>query len=223
MKKLALVLFVCGAFIAKAQEKMERSIGEFNTVKVFDLINVTMIKSTENKVVISGENPKSVQIVQRDQLLKIRMQLDEKFDGNKTQVTLYYSNVEEIDANEGAEITIKDRIKQNMLTVEAQEGAMINGSVEVKILNVRAVTGGIVGLSGTANNQDISVYTGGIVNNRDLKTKTTEASVRAGGEVELYATDYVDLKTRAGGVIDVYGNPKDVDKSRFLGGEINMK
>ncbi|MGB3590323.1 MAG: head GIN domain-containing protein [Nonlabens sp.] len=221
MKKVLTVCLMMMGIMMNAQE--ERLIGDFDTVKVFDLINVTMIQATTNKIVISGKNSDDVQVVQRDDILKIRMQLDEQFDGNDTQVTLYYVAIKEIDANEGAVIEFTDTIKQDMLTVEAQEGANIQGDVDVEILEVRAVTGGIVELSGKAANQDISVYTGGIVNNRALKSKNTDASVRAGGEVELYATDYVDLKTRAGGAIHVYGDPKEVDKSRILGGKIIMK
>ena len=43
-----------------AQQPIEKTIGEFNELKVYDLIEVKMIKSKEDKVLISGENSEQV-------------------------------------------------------------------------------------------------------------------------------------------------------------------
>jgi hypothetical protein len=92
----------------------------------------------------------------------------------------------------------------------------------VEKLDVRAVTGGIINLKGTARFQDITVNTGGIVNNRSLKTDFTKVKVQAGGEVEVYASKSIDALVKAGGDISVFGNPEQVKKKTFFGGRITI-
>lgn len=58
-----------------AQQSTEKVVNEFSTLKTFDLIEVNLIPSSENKVVITGTNPEDVSIVQTGKTLKIRMTL----------------------------------------------------------------------------------------------------------------------------------------------------
>jgi hypothetical protein len=47
-------------------------------------------------------------------------------------------------------------------------------------------------------------------------------TVNAGGEAEIYATDFVDAKTRAGGSILIYGKTKQINEKRVAGGSIKQ-
>ena len=49
MKKLYLLLLVTGAQMF-SQTEISKTLGEFSELKVYDLINVDLIKSTENKL-----------------------------------------------------------------------------------------------------------------------------------------------------------------------------
>ncbi len=54
MKKyIVLVTFLCG-FFAMGQGLLERNVGDFHEIKVYDLIAVNLIKSNDNKVMIKG-------------------------------------------------------------------------------------------------------------------------------------------------------------------------
>lgn len=203
-----------------SQNSIEKQIGEFSEVKAFDLINVVMVKSTENKVVISGRNRRNVKIINKNGKLKIRMEFEESYDGNDTEVTLYYTKVDIIDANEGAEIEIKDVLKQYDTKFRAQEGGQITASVEATYTDVRAVTGGIINITGTSKNLDVSIYTGGDFDGQDLVTESTEVSINAAGEARVNASEFVEARVRAGGDIYIYGNPKEIDQKTVLGGRI---
>ena len=220
MKKIIFLLSIALNFSLSAQDTIEKNIGEFSTVKVYDLINVKMIKSDENKAVIAGDNRKDVQIINKNGKLKIRMNLEESYDGNDTVVKLYYTSVEVIDANEGAKITVEDPIEQFEIDLKTQEGGEITAQLKTTYANMRAVTGGIINVSGTSKNQDISIYTGGVFNGEDFKTEQTEVSINAGGEAYVYASEYVDVRIKAGGDVYIYGDPKTVDENRVLGGRI---
>ncbi len=220
MKRLfTLLVFVC-AISLSAQNAIEKTIGEFTELKVFDLIEVEMIKSNENRVTISGKNNEDVVVNNKNGKLKIKMNLEKLFDGNNTKVTLYYTTVDILDANEGAKIYCKDDIKQFELDLRSQEGGVINAVCDVSYLNVKAVTGGIVEVSGKSKKQDISLLTGGIFKGENNKTENTEVSINAAGEAYVNATKLVDVKIRAGGDVFIYGNPETVNESKVLGGRV---
>ncbi|GAB1856445.1 head GIN domain-containing protein [Flavobacteriaceae bacterium MHTCC 0001] len=222
MKKVTFLLFATMSLSISAQKTIEKTIGEFTELKVYDLIHVEMIKSNEDKVVISGKNKDDVLVNNKNGTLKIKMKLEEVFDGGKTTVKLYYTNVDIIDANEGANIVSDDVIEQFEIDLSAQEGGKINVKIDVTYANIRAVTGGDIITSGKAQQQDISIYTGGDYDGKNLKTETTEVSIRAAGEAYVYATKKVDAKVRAGGDIYIYGNPKKIEESKVLGGRIKV-
>ena len=220
MKKIGLVLtLICTLFI-NAQDNIEKQLGEFSTVKVFDLIHLKMMASDENKVVISGKNRNDVEVVNNNGKLKIRMNLKESYDGDDTVVLLYFTSVDEIDANEGAKVTVKEPIKQYELDLRVQEGAEITANLETTYANFRAVTGGIINTTGSSKNQDISIYTGGVFNGEDFITETTDVSINAAGEAYVHATESANARIKAGGNVYIYGKPKQVEERTILGGKI---
>jgi hypothetical protein len=179
-----------------------------------------MIKSDENKVVIAGDNKEDVQIINKNGKLKIRMNLEESYDGNDIVVKLYYTSVDVIDANEGANVVVNELIEQFEVDLKAQEGAEITAKVKTTYTNFRAVTGGIINVSGSSKNQDISIYTGGIFNGKEFITEQTEISLNAGGEAYINASESVDVRIKAGGNVYIYGEPKQINESKVLGGKV---
>ncbi|WP_430467118.1 head GIN domain-containing protein [Winogradskyella ouciana] len=220
MKNIILTLALLFSCSITAQDTIEKTVGEFNTVKVYDLINLKMKKSDENKVVISGKNRKDVQVLNNNGKLKIRMKLEESYDGNDTVVILYYTSVDVIDANEGAKVTVDQTLEQYEIDLKAQEGAEITADIKTTYANIRAVTGAVINTTGSSKNQDISIYTGGVFNAKELKTEQTEVSINAGGEAYINASEYVDVRIKAGGNVFIYGNPKLIDEKTVLGGKV---
>lgn len=220
MKKYALLLALVLGLTLNAQDTIEKTIGEFSTVKVYDLINLKMIKSNENKVIIAGDNKEDVQVINKNGKLKIRMKLEESYDGNDTVVKLYYTSVDVIDANEGANVVVNDPIEQFEIDLKTQEGGEITAELKTSYANFRAVTGGIINVSGSSKNQDISIYTGGIFNGEQFSTEQTEVSVNAGGEAYVNASEIVDVRIKAGGKVYIYGEPKTINESKVLGGKV---
>ncbi|MFP2997903.1 head GIN domain-containing protein [Spongiivirga sp. MCCC 1A20706] len=223
MKKIttiALSLITLGLF---AQNPKEKNVGDFYDVKVFDRIEVNLVKSDEEKVIISGRDADDVEVINKNGKLKIRMQFDKIFDGANTFVEVHYKDLEIIDANEGAVITSNELIEQSYVHLRSQEGGRIKVGLDVDRVEVRSVTGGIVQASGTSKTQEVTLNTGGIYEGRQLQTEKTKITVRAAGEAEVNATETVDVKVRAGGDVDIYGNPRTVNKSTFLGGRVRVR
>jgi hypothetical protein len=203
-----------------AQGIVDREVGEFREIKVFDLIEVNLIKSDENRILIKGRNTQDINFVNKDGVLKLRMPLEKKFQGEDTFIEVYYTDLRIIDANEGARIIGNEQLVQERIELRAQEGAQIEIGLSVQDARIRAVTGGIVTASGIATNQVITLNTGGIFEGRDLKTDYTGIRVSTGGEAELFASKEVDIQIRAGGDVRVYGDPQSVNKDTMMGGRI---
>ena len=220
MKHILSILAIIISSTVFAQASIEKSIGEFSELKVYDLIEVELIKSKENKIIITGENKDDVLINNKNGKLKIKMNLEEIFDGNKTRVKLYYSSVDIIDVNEGAKVFSDDKIKQFEIDLKAQEGGKINVKLNVTYVNIKSVTGGVIKTAGKAKSQDISLLTGGVYKGGELKTDKTEVAIRAAGEAYVNASDVVDIKIRAGGDVFIYGDPETVNESRVFGGRV---
>lgn len=171
---------------------------------------------------IKGENIEDIKWVNKDGVLKLRMQFDKKFQGEDTYIEVYYKDINVIDGNEGARITCNELVKKNKIELRAQEGAHIIIGMDVDYADMKAVTGGIIEASGLAKNQSIVLNTGGIFEGMDLRTATTDVKISAGGEAEVFASDRVDINVKAGGDVTVYGQPKQVNKTTFAGGRVRV-
>jgi hypothetical protein len=221
MKKIILLGFVFLTQFTFAQTTID--LGDFDDVKVFDKLNVTLIASNENKVIITGTNQSDVEVVNKNGLLKIRMPLTKTMSGDVIKVTLYFKKIQSIDANEGSTVTCADIFKQTTIDFGTQEGASITAVIDVDKTTIKAYSGGIINLSGKAITQSVSINSGGILKASDLETSQTTVSVSAGGNAEVKASTLVDAKVKAGGTIAIYGKPKEIKQETLFGGSIIQK
>lgn len=222
MKTLVIILMSLSFLRLDAQNQdIRQNLQKFTEIKVFDGLSVSLIKGNENKAVITGANTDKVAIVNNDGVLKIRMQIDKIFSGYRTYIDLYHTEeLKIIDVNEDARITSDETYVQEVLDLRAQEGGELEINCQVDQLLVKVISGGEVFASGFSNNQDVIINTGGSYIGKTFKTKFTTISVNAGGNAEIYATDYVKANVKAGGEILVYGDPKKMDESTVFGGKI---
>lgn len=220
MKKILITLLLISS-LAFAQT--EKKVGDFNKVTSFDKIDVNLIASTENKVILNGPNSQEVELVNKNGELKIRMPLTKMLTGDAISVTVYFKKLDAVEANEGSRIATKDEISAISFDIICKEGS------EVKLLNlqadrlkVRTIQGSIVTVLGKVKNQDILSNSAGKYDGQDCITQQTVVTVNAGGIAHVNATDLVEAKTRAGGEIKIYGNPKQINQKTIAGGIIEQ-
>ena len=219
-----LVLCFIGAMAVNAQDVTIELSENFDELKVYDRLNVEIVKSTENRLVVSGDDTDKVSASVDDGTLKVRMDLGNFMDGNQTTVVIYYNEqLNVIDVNEGAEIMSKEKLSSSYLTLKAQEGGRLTFPLAVKNVQAKAISGGKINVSGTASNTDISIRTGGEYNAKNLETVDCDISVLAGGKADLTASGLVDAAVTAGGTINIYGNPEKVEKDQTLGGSVIVR
>lgn len=217
MKKLVYsILFISSITFAQ----VEKNVGEFTKVTSFDQIDVLLVEGNEYKVILSGADSDQVELVNKNGELKIRMPLTKMLTGDNVSATVYYTKLEAIEANEGSRISSEDIFTTTAFDVIAKEGSQIKIKLDVSRLSLRVANGSVVNVQGKATNQDIIVNSGGIYEAKKLLTNQTVITTNAGGEADIYATELVDAKVRAGGDITVYGNPKQLNQKIIAGGKV---
>ncbi|MEP2280253.1 head GIN domain-containing protein [Maribacter sp.] len=222
MKQVLILMFLLGCLSVTAQDnKVTQNLESFKELKGFDGLSINLIKSSENKVIITGENTGKVVIVNNDGVLKIRMQIGKIFSGYKTFIDLYYaSDILVIDVNEDARIVTEDIIEQDVLELKAQEGGELIVSAEVEQMLIKSVSGGVIRTAGSSNLQDVQINTGGIYEGKGFVTNFSTINVNAGSRAEINAKDYVKATVKAGGEVLVFGNPKKLEEKTVFGGSI---
>ncbi|MBL7886351.1 MAG: DUF2807 domain-containing protein [Flavobacterium sp.] len=220
MKKIAFLflLLISQLTLSQRTEKLE----DFNKITAFDQIDVWLVEAKENKIVLGGEGAEEVEIVNKNGELKIRMPLTKLLKGDNVSATVYYKKLDAVEANEGSRIASDITIKATSFNVIAKEGAEIQLDVYVTSIKVKAANGSSVTIDGKATNQDIILNSGAMYFGSKLTTSITTITVNAGGDADVNASELVDAKVRAGGLITVFGKPKQINQKIIAGGRIEQ-
>ncbi|WP_299667096.1 head GIN domain-containing protein [uncultured Polaribacter sp.] len=228
MKKIIFLIGLFVPFLTNAQTTITKNLGDYTTLKVYNGIEVALIKSTDQKLEITGEKSEMVKIKNVDNTLKLSLPFSLKPEDNaaegKILIKVFYNKtIETIDANEGATITSKD-FDQDKVSVNAQERAFINLTTKTNYLKVRASSGGIVKVSGTAKNQEIDVDLYGIYHGFNLISEGNSAiKAGTGAKAEVNAGETLNAKVSFGGTIFYKGNPEVVKDKKVIGGIIEKR
>ena len=221
MKHTFLLTTLLITFFSFSQNQTNRDPGDFHKLQTYDLLKVNLIKSNENKAVISGKHTGNVVIKNKNGELKVRMGVEKRLSGSETKVDLYYKNIYRIEAKEGSFVFSKDTIIEPSLFIKSESGARVSLKVNTSDLVSRALSGGKITLTGTASHNEIDAYTGGWVNVKNLTTQTTKVFIKAGGVVDVYATALLELDLKAGGEANVYHKTSKIVEKITLGGVVN--
>lgn len=220
MKKVLGSFLLAAAQLAFAQSA--RNVGEFSSLKVYDKLNITLIKSDNSRVELDQENP-DVETVNKNGELKIRMAPAKILQGGNVSVIVYYENLRDIQASQGSTIVADHDLDSRMLTLVSNEGSVIELPVRTAKLTVKANSAGEIKLNGVADSQDVVVNAGGKYFGEKVNSENVKVTANAGGQAEVNVSGSVDATTRAGGIIDIYGNPEDRKVRNVIGGKITFK
>lgn len=224
MKKLLTLVSLFTIFSIYSQDTIKKAVGDFTTLKVYNGIGVELIKSDKQEIVITGEKAQKVNVKTTRNILKLYLPFPESLANGKVKIILYYSkDIDIIDANEGASITAKE-FKQSKVEIKTQEMAFINMVLEVQYLTIKAVTGGVIKLTGSTKNQTIEVNNSGVYRGYNLKVEnTTYIRASLGGKGEVNSGETLDAKVSFGGTIFYKGTPEVLKTKKVLGGIIEVK
>lgn len=223
IRSFFLVLVLLTSLASFGQERTI-NLGDFTILKVFNGLSLELVRSDEQKIIISGEKKENVTVKNTNGKLKVFLNFPEVYDDERVKIILFYKeDIDILDANEGAAIFSDEVFKQQNVTIRSQEGAYIHIVLDVPFLSVKAVLGGNIRLRGTAKNQEVEVTTGGVYESYELITENSDVTSASGAIAEVNVTSLLDAKVRFGGKIYYKGNPEKVTKQKVIGGIIQNK
>jgi hypothetical protein len=148
-----------------------KDVAAFTSLKVFDKIPVELVSSTSYKAELSGTKADDVELVNSGNELRVRMKPTKLLQGDDVKVVIYYKDINQIQASQGARISSNDTVKFSKLEVTSNEGSQIDLNINAKVLEGKVNTGGLLKLSGSAESQTVVVNTGGQYEGQNLKQK----------------------------------------------------
>ena len=141
------------------------------------------------------------------------------FNGAQTNVKVYYTGLDIIDANQGAVVISKDLIKQYELILKAQEGTYISANLDTKRTEIKSVTGSTIVTSGSTVKQDIKIATGGVYNGSSFSAENTDIDIKTGGKADVRTNNVLEVKIFSGGDVYIHGTPKQLKQRKILEAE----
>ena len=219
MKRFILTLLIIPSLLV-SQEEINRNLGEFTKLSIYDGINVELIKSDENKVEASGENTRFVVVKNKNGNLKIRLNVQKRFSGDRTMVKLYYKNIYSFIAHEGSNIFSKDTLKQADLKIKGHTGSRIDIPVELNSISVTSTAGAKITLRGSSTYLEASSATGSEINARNMVIDNGEVSALSGSMIDVRAETSLEAIARIGGVINVHSKTERITEKVSLGGSV---
>ena len=207
--------------INEATNEREVLVDDFINIKVYSGIEVKLIPSDENKLVISGEDNISVVTKIKRKTLKIRHSLEHIINPTFTYVELYHTAIlDEISLYQGSNLSSEKTYNQTSISLKVQEGSTMNLVFQGEKISSLVSTGGQLFLSGKVTNHQTVVNSGGACEAETLISEQTKASVTAGGLSYVNASKLIEAKVTAGGIIRIYGNPNKIVTKKTIGGQI---
>lgn len=216
------MFFFLVASVVAQKEPVIVKLDKIDKLKVYNGLNVNLIKSEEQKLEIIGERSNEILVKQKKGTVKISLDLMNTFNHQKLVINLYYnSNIAELDAYQAAVIKSIEPFKQTQLSINAQEGGYVKLNLDVDYLKVKGLTGGHFQIKGLTNTQNVSVVSGASYEAVDLESDLATVYVSTGSVAKINVKKALDAKAKLGGKIVFSGRPESVSTAESLGGKIS--
>ena len=215
---LAIMLITQGVF---SQNENNRKIGDFKILKVYDLVNIELVRAEENYAEVTGEYPNNTVIKNKNGELKVRMGIEKRFRGANTKIKIFYNNIDKIYVHEGAFVYSKDTIAQTDIYIKADEGARVVFNINTETLSTNTSSGATIDLQGKTHHHRAKVNTGGELKASKLETEDTEVFLTTGAVADVFAKNTLGVNVRAGGTVNVHSKTRKIVENILAGGNVN--
>jgi len=217
-----LFMTVVGLIAINSQAQVEKDMGTFSDLKTTNRIKVELIQGSEEKIVLDTKDEKDVSLTNKNGKLIIKNNIKELVSDTdyKILVKVYFKDLKNITAESGSYIFSNKKLDANSLKISSNSGSQVNLKLKVITLEAKVFAGANITLEGSGTTGTLIGTAGGVIDASKLVFNDATATVNAGGKIEVNASNTVNATTRAGGYVNIYGNPKTVTEKSTAGGTI---
>ncbi len=218
--------------------------GSFDEIFVSNAISADIIKSDEEKVIVSAPADLQEYIVAEITNGKLTVAVKgTNVQLEKVKVRIFAKDFDELHASSAADVDIKDRFTQNKTKVSASSSASVNGYLEANDLEISATSsgsfsgkvwavnldcdsgsGGSIDIHGKTKNADVDCSSGSSFEAPKLMAAHVKADASSGSSVKIGASESLEAESSSGGSITVNknGDLKPLEISESSGGSVTV-
>lgn len=227
MKKIFLFcLALCMAAIVNAQQKEERSTGDFTAISVGIPADVFITRGKNHKVVIEGnsEDMADMETVVERNILKIRQENSQWWGSrrSKNRIVIYITTPELT----GVSLAGSGRVKSNDPFSSKEFDANISGSGKMELnitvdeIDINISGSGKMILAGSSKEADINISGSGDIEAEAFKVSEADINIMGSGTCRLHVMEKLDSRIMGSGNIYFAGDPKHVNNNSMGSGRI---
>ncbi|MFW6181075.1 MAG: head GIN domain-containing protein [Spirochaetota bacterium] len=209
-----------------AAETQKRSIERFDKLQASGLLEVRLVEGSGRtaEVAVEGTDPGEVVTTVGGKTLAVKMKKGILYDENtvKVLVTVSYEVLREIQVTTGAVVVSDGVLRGDKITVEAGSGGDADLQVDVTTLDLKAVSGSVLKISGKAQSQDTTVNTGGKLEAFGLDCRSVYIRVNTAGTAEVTAARELEAQVGTGGTLRYRGSPAKTSIKKGLGATVEQ-
>lgn len=229
MKQFTILLFL--AFSATVFSQPDKEFADpFTKIDVFGPFEVELIKAEKSSYTIDYRGFDSDNVFREVNRGQLKLKLRSKHYFNEwsndyprsryIRVKVYYTELQEVRAQAGAIVSAKEVLKSKNLSLHGGMGAELNLVVVSKNLFTKVTMGATVDLEGRVENLDVKASMGGVLKASQLESKTAYVDASMGAEVDVRATEEIEVSAGFGASVNYTGGPTVRQTSKNFGAEI---
>ncbi len=201
----------------------ERNVTEaFNQVKAARGLHVILTQGDSNKITVEADENLQELITTTISGGKLSITSTENIGRAKAKnIYVTFTNIKEIAASSGADVSATNTINSKQLTLDASSGADINLDVFSKELYIDCSSGADIEVSGKAKTVNAKASSGSDIDAKELIASEGTASASSGADITVNIIKKLEVSASSGGDVKYYGNPKDVVKQKNASGGIS--
>ena len=212
MKTLYVVAALAAGSLGFAQQTV--SLENFKSVSIAPDMELTLVKSKENKLVIEGTDDQEIDIEQEKGNLTLK---------GEGRATLYYKGeLENIAVGADGKVYSDDEITGASFSIAAGSDSKITLKLNVKKLHIAAGSDAQITLTGKAGDHNVTLASDAKLNAEELSTLNTSIVLASDAQATITTTGNLSATVGSDGELEIHGNPKNVKETKGSDAEIRF-
>jgi len=203
----------------------DRTVTEpFSSIRATEGLDVYLTQATNSKITVEAdENLQELILVEvNDDVLKIHTKKNIGRSESK-KVLVHFKDISSITGTSGSNVKSTNTINAKHLHVRGSSGSNLTLDVGTEVLECSTSSGCNLKLSGNTIKLITDASSGSDIEAENLNAESTNAQASSGANISVNTSDALVAKASSGGNISYYGNPKSVEKSDGVSGNISKR
>ncbi|KIA89676.1 head GIN domain-containing protein [Kaistella jeonii] len=218
----------------------------FDEIKVAQSISAEVVKSEEEKVVITAPSDilDDILVENSDGKLYIHFKSGSNISARNVSAKIFAKDFSAVKASSSASINIKDKFTQDKMNIEASSSGDVTGNLEANEMSIdvsssgsftgqiwavnlksEVTSSGDIDISGKAKNANLSASSSGTLNAQKMTAENANIEASSSGDVSVSVSNQLNASASSSGDINITrkGNLNVVSKKESSGGSVSIQ